>query len=198
MVTFLTSSWKRTRSKNYCEEQGDIPAPRGSYKVGEDMKILAFDQATQKTGYAVFDDTDLYKHGLIDLSKEKDTWERMQMMRSRIDDIIKRTKPSVVIIEGVAMQRNPQVLIELGRLQGFVMSSAFSRDIPVTIYLPTTWRKAVGIKQGGGIKREQLKAQAVDLVQEAYGITAQEDEVEAIAIGMAYLINSGAIDKSVK
>ena len=157
------------------------------------MKILALDQSTQITGYAVFDNTDLYKHGVIDLHKEKDAWERMQIMRQKVDLLVKENKPKVVVLEDVAMQRDPQALIKLGRLQGLLMASALSRNIPVRLYLPASWRKILGIKQGAGIKRPELKAQAMQIIRDVYGLEPTEDEAEAICIGLSFLIDNGQI-----
>ena len=159
------------------------------------MKILALDQATNITGYAVFDGTDLYKRGIIDLHKEKDSWERMQIMRQKIDELMKDYKPRVVILEDVpGMTKTPQVLKELGRLQGFAMASAFSRGRPVLLYMPSEWRKILEIKQGRDHKRADLKRQAAEVVKNVYGIETTEDEADAICIGLAYLIESGQIN----
>lgn len=158
------------------------------------MKILSLDQSTIKTGWAVFEDSNLVAHGVIDLSKEKDGWVRMQMMRQSVDSIVREHMPNDIILEGIAMQRNVQTLIELGRLQGMLMASGFSRDIPCVLYLPTTWRKILKFSQGAGVKREELKKQSMNCVKNAYGIEPGEDEAEAIAIGLAHLKKMGIIE----
>ena len=161
------------------------------------MKILSFDQSTVKTGYAVFDGTDLIAHGVIDLHKEKDAWEREQLMRIKIKDLIKVNYPKVVVLEGVSAQSNPQTVIKLGRLQGHIMSAAWDHGADVKIYLPTEWRKIDGIKQGPR-SRKELKEQSISLVLDAYGLSLPEDEAEAIAIGIAYLKDSGVIPDETK
>ena len=161
------------------------------------MKILSFDQSTVKTGYAVFDGTDLIAHGVIDLHKEKDAWEREQLMRVQIKDLIKVNCPKVVVLEGVSAQSNPQTVIKLGRLQGHIMSAAWDNGADVKIYLPTEWRKIDGIKQGPR-SRKELKEQSISLVLDAYGLSLPEDEAEAIAIGVAYLKDSGVIPDETK
>lgn len=155
------------------------------------MKILALDQATLITGYALFDDkANLIRHGVIDLHKEKDAWERMQLMRNKVDQLVQDYKPKVLVVEDIAMQRDVQAVIKLGRLQGLLMASAFSRGIPVQTYLPTQWRKIIGVKQGAGIKRSELKAQAIEIIRQTYGLEPTEDEAEAISIGLAFLIDN--------
>ena len=55
------------------------------------------------------------------------------------------------------------------------------------MYLPTQWRKLIGIKQGKGIKRNELKAQSLEFVKTITDDLVNEDIAEAIAIGCAYL-----------
>ena len=157
------------------------------------MKIIAFDQSTVKTGFAVMNGTDLEKYGVIDLHKEEDHWIRSQEMFHQTARLIKDTKPKLVIIEGVALQTNPQVLMKLGQLQGHIMAAAWGRNIPVMIYLPTQWRKILGMTQGKGVKRADLKRQSIEFVQKCYPIEVTEDEAEAIAIALAYLKESGQL-----
>ena len=158
------------------------------------MKLLALDQATIITGYAVFDGSDLCQYGTIDLHKEKDSWERMQLMRKRIDELFDDYKPDVAVLEDVpGMIKNPAVLKELGRLQGFAMASAFERNIPVSLYLPSEWRKVLAIQQGKEHKRADLKRQAQNIAKSSYGVDATEDEADAIGIALAYLTESGVI-----
>lgn len=49
---------------------------------------------------------------------------------------------------------------------------------------PTQWRKLVGIDQSKK-KREILKQEAISLVKELYQVESNDDEVEAILIGLA-------------
>lgn len=153
------------------------------------MKVLALDQGTLISGFAYFNGTNLVKHGVITANKSDEYWIRLQYMRNKIERLIKTHKPDYVVIEGITMQRDQQTTIKLGQLQGVIMGAAFSNNIPVDILLPTHWRKLNGFKQGGGVKRAELKQQAFDMVQDCYHLNPvpTEDEAEAIAIGIAWL-----------
>lgn len=151
------------------------------------MRILAFDQSTVITGYAIFDNEVLVSHGVIDIHRESDLLVRAQQMWLEIDNLIGVVQPDVIVYEGVALQNNAQVLIKLGNLQGHIMASAWRANIPFVSYLPTTWRKQLGFHQGKGVKRSELKRMAVARVEETYGIHVREDEAEAVAIGLAYI-----------
>ncbi|MGE9950112.1 hypothetical protein [Coprococcus catus] len=52
---------------------------------------------------------------------------------------------------------------------------------------PSSWRKAINLKQNKNIKREQLKQEAIDYVKEKYNIEVNDDIADAICIGDAVL-----------
>ena len=54
----------------------------------------------------------------------------------------------------------------------------------LTTIRPTTWRKLVGIRQGRK-KREELKQEAIALINNQFSINVNDDEAEAILIGKA-------------
>lgn len=147
------------------------------------MRILAFDQATKISAWALFDGDQLVDHGLIDLHKDEGTAHRIDQMSDELSDVIQKSAPDLLAIEDVSYQRNAQSLIELARLQGRILQMAHEADIPVKIYKPSAWRKVVGIKTGKGIKRPALKRAAVALVKEQYHISVSDDAAEAICIG---------------
>lgn len=150
------------------------------------MKILSFDQATNLTGYAVFTNSKLKKFGLVDFHKLSGE-EKSKQMISAIFEIIDSVKPDVVIIENVQSQANMQAVIMLARLQGAIIGYCYKKHIPWKTYLPSQWRKIIGITQGRGIKREELKAQSMEFVKTITKEPVSEDVAEAIAIGCAYL-----------
>ena len=158
-------------------------------KQGNITKVLAFDQATAKTGYSVFQGENLLiEHGVIDLHKNKNTNERMMQMIIEIINIIQRVKPDAVVIEDVAMQSNAAALILLSRIQGAILGHCCIKDIRLMIIRPTEWRKLLGMKQGKGIKRPELKTEAKQYVLDRFGLQTTEDEADALCIGSAFYL----------
>ena len=155
-------------------------------EVGDYLKILAFDQASFKTGVAYFDGTTLLESAVIDYSKVKDTKQRVEQMILSVLLLIKEKCPDVVVIEDVALQRNAAVLIMLSRIQGAILGHCFEKGIVSVIYKPSQWRSMLGFIQGGKVKRADLKKQAMDFVMEHYGREVAEDEADAICIGCAF------------
>lgn len=153
------------------------------------MKILSLDQASRCTGYAVYDNTDLVKWGLINKKKEKDTDLRYNQMCNEICKLIEKYKPNMVVFEDISLRTSIKTLIGLARLQGSIIYMATSHNAQYHIYAPTQWRKILGIEQGKKIKRPELKKQAIELVKQCYGFkeTLNDDEAEGLCIGLAYL-----------
>ena len=148
--------------------------------------LLALDQSTRCSGYAVFEDGKYVCSGVIDKNKsELPTYERSFEMARDIWRVIKKYQPQVLVIEEVAQQTNAQTLITLSRLQGMIIGYAEAHKIKTHILLPSQWRKQLQFKQGAKVKRAELKQQSIEFVKEKYGLDLQEDECEAVGIGTA-------------
>lgn len=149
------------------------------------MKILAFDQASAVTGWALFIDGVLMRYGKIDLKKVKDKTERHKQMNIATIDLLKEVQPDYVVIEDVYMGVNAQSIITITRYQGLIMGHCNCNGIPVELVLPTSWRKTLHFAQGKNVGRAELKKQAQEYVQKNFDLKATQDEADAICIGYA-------------
>ena len=59
--------------------------------------LIALDESTTSTGYAVFRNNTLIAHGIVS-SKSKDVLERVSYIMEEIEKLIKRYKPNDMII----------------------------------------------------------------------------------------------------
>lgn len=152
------------------------------------IKLLSLDQATVKTGIAIHSEGELTGYDVVNLEKEKiDIPNRVYVMIDRVCELIHKEQPDCVVFEDVALQSNPATLILLARLQGAIIGCCRENKIVYSIIKPPNWRKALGFKQGSGIKRPQLKKQAAEYVLNKYGLKLGEDVCEAVCIGDAYI-----------
>ena len=149
------------------------------------QKILAFDQSTKISAYSIFIDGEYMEHGVIDLHKMKDTSERVRAMGVELCRTIEKYQPHVVVIEEVAQQSSPLTLKLLARIQGIIIGFCAAHNIDTYIVEPSKWRSTLHFHQGAGVKREELKAQAIKYVKANYGLDATEDECEALCINEA-------------
>jgi Holliday junction resolvasome RuvABC endonuclease subunit len=159
------------------------------------MRILALDQASIITGYAIFDDGDLVSFGKLTADKSVSPEDRFEEMCRKIHLLFLKSKADIIIFEDVSLRTSIKTLITLSRLQGAIMDMSYWHNTAFKIYAPTQWRKVLGFNQGNKVNREALKTQAIDYVSKCYGITAKDDIAEAICIGLAYLRDSGVIEE---
>lgn len=160
------------------------------------MKVLAFDQATTKTGYALFESGGMMAYGLINLSGKafKDA-PKGRLTVLKISELIEAYQPDYVAIEDVALQKNAKTLIELSRIQGGVIGDCDKRGIPVMIIKPSQWRKICALTQGAGVKRTALKREAKNYVNDVFNVEVTSDEADAICIGWAAWVEATAAAK---
>ena len=150
------------------------------------MKVLSFDQSTRVSGWAYFENGQYIESGVVDMSKSKlETSERSFEMAKELWKVIKKYKPTKLIIENVQQQSNPHSMIVLARLAGMIIGYAEAHNINVHILLPSQWRKALKYSQGAKVKRQELKQQSIDYVKNNYGLDLSEDECEAVCQGVA-------------
>lgn len=150
------------------------------------MITLGFDQSTTKSGWALFEDDEYLSSGVINLSSIKDSTERLMEMGDAICQRIDKAIPDKVVIEDIFDKNNVAVMALLARLQGMIMFHCFKKGIPISVLAPKTWRKIVGIKKK---KRDEVKEEAIQLVEELYGIPVKNDEAEAVCITKAAIDN---------
>lgn len=152
------------------------------------MTILGFDQSSTKSGFATFVDGEYSSSGVLNLSHiRNDSTERLMKMGEAICKCIDDVKPDKVIIEDIFDKNNVAVLALLARLQGIIMFHCFEKNIPIGVLAPKTWRKIVGIRKKD---RNGAKDEAVQLVNELYGIPVTADEAEAVCITKAACNNN--------
>ena len=156
------------------------------------MDILALDLSSKSSGWACFDNGELVSHGCI-TSSSTDVIKRIHIMTNGIKDILEKN-PDIkkLIIEevrpeggyGVGNQRTHKVLMWLQAAVEFLIHDNFPK-VKIEYIYPSSWRATLGIKNGRGIKRTTLKQADIAFVKDKYNIDVNDDEADAICIGLA-------------
>ena len=150
--------------------------------------LIALDESTTCTGYAVFNDSELIKHGLFAL-KSKDVLERVSYIMEKIEELIKTYKPDNMVIEDVQITMNAATAKSLLGLQFMIEVYAHRNNISCETYRTTKWRKILGLSNSRSLDRKAKKQETINYVKDKYGIDVlKDDESDAIAIGTAYLL----------
>lgn len=169
--------------------------------------LLALDQATTTTGFAVFKDRELIAHGHKTFSGDNYI-KRIEKLREWVESLITAVDSDIeVVIEDIQLQQfsNKAAMAEgagiqtykkLAHVQGALLTLFEEYGIDYYIALAAQWRKTCGIPEGRGRERSQLKAAAQAYVKEQFGINVTEDEADAICIGKHILISTDCYDWS--
>lgn len=151
--------------------------------------LIAFDQALNCTGYAIFDT----KCGSL-LSYDKFTTKsdseegKLKEIRDNVLKLIDDYKPTRVAIEEIQLQQIPgttahgnvETFKKLAHVQGVLYEVMAERDISFEVIPSVTWKSHCGVK-GRGRAEQKRNAQAFVLKQ--YKVKAIQDICDAICIG---------------
>ena len=144
------------------------------------MRVAGVDASTKMSGVAIMSDGVLERYLLIDLHKEKDAIKRIKMMMIQIAEILDMYQLDKVYMEkSICKGGNVDTTQKLSYLAGGIMFYCAQNEIEFVNPLPSEWRKHVGLRQGSKITRDELKAEAVCAVKNAYGIDVNNDVAEA-------------------
>ncbi len=155
------------------------------------MKLLALDQASVVSGYAIFDDGKLIKHGKIDLHNEE-LGPRLVILRQSIQFLINENQIDYVAFEDIQMQssvgNNVKTFKVLANVFGVILELCEELHVKYEIVSSNTWKSTLKIKGRG---RAEQKRNAQNFVAETYGVHCTQDEADAICIGSHIIKNLG-------
>ena len=147
--------------------------------------ILSLDLSTKASGWAIFDGIELLEYGCLKASST-DVIKRIQkiiLSQFQIDTIIvEEVRPDT----GAGNLRTHKVLMWLQAALEFLIHEQYPK-VKIEYVYPSEWRKACGIKNGRGVKRETAKQLDIKFIKETYGLTVDDDEADAIGIGHAFV-----------
>ena len=153
-------------------------------KKGE-YRILALDQATHISGFAVFSNKNLIDYGAFEAEGNNDI-ERSVQVKTWLISLIDQFEVDFVGLEGIQYQTEIGVTAfeTLARLQGILAATCYEEKIPYKIVATNTWRAHCGVK---GRSRPDRKRSMQNLVQEWFKFKPTEDEADAIGIGKYFV-----------
>ena len=156
------------------------------------MNLLSLDLSTHSSGWAIFEDDVLKDYGCI-TSSSTDVIKRIHIMIDNIAKILDKNKIDKIIVEevrpeggyGVGNIKTHKALMWLQAATAFLIHDNYS-SIEIEYIYPSSWRAALNIKNGRGIKRQTLKEADIAFVKEKYNIDVNDDIADAICIGLSF------------
>lgn len=153
--------------------------------------LLALDQATQVTGWALFENGKLIEQNTFSPTGSLEI--RLTRLRAWLDKFLdKYPKEIEVALEEIQLQSIPgqsrdmavTTYKKLAYVQGIIIELLTSKGIEYTIVASSSWKSTCGVK---GRAREEQKANAAQYVLKEFGISPVQDACDAICIGQHYL-----------
>jgi Holliday junction resolvasome RuvABC endonuclease subunit len=152
--------------------------------------LLALDQASITSGYAVFKDGALVAYNKFTF--DDDIGERLVKIRKKVISLIEEYDINEVAFEDIQMQSNVanniQTFKALSEVFGVIQELITELGIKYTVVPSATWKSTLGIK---GRTRPEQKRNAQEYVLNAYGVKAVQDVCDAICIGTHLLKRPG-------
>ena len=146
-------------------------------------KLLALDQASKITGYAIYEENKLMSYGKI-TANQTDVGQRLVYIRNEIQKLIIDNNITEVIMEDIQLQgnvvNNVQTFKTLAEVFGVIYELLTEMKIPNSAVLSVSWKSAIGVK---GRSRAEQKKNAQKFALDTYNVKATEDECDAICIG---------------
>lgn len=187
--------WRARHSCPICDNPKLELSSKVVPKKKGQSRILALDQATHDTGWAIFDDNSVIKFGVINLgSGELD--RRINKLKIWLANMIEIWKPDKVIMEDIQLQEKKQgrnwendngdnvmnvtTFKTLAQLQGVLADYLFEKKIRYEFVHTAVWREKCGIT---GKYRTDKKRSAQLKVLEWFDLGVTNDEADAICIG---------------
>lgn len=150
-------------------------------------RLLALDQASKVTGWAIFEDGKLEKYGKICLDDPNiDT--RLVQLRQNIWALIESENIDEVVFEDIQQQNNVannvQTFKVLAEVYGVVSELLQEFHIPHSTVLAASWKSTLSIK---GRSRAEQKKNAQLYVEQNYSVHVIQDIADAICIGTHHI-----------
>lgn len=150
-------------------------------------RLLALDQASKVTGWAIFEDGELKSYGKISLD-DPNTDTRLVQLRQGIQTLVADYNIDEVIFEDIQQQNNVannvQTFKVLAEVYGVVSELLQEIQIPHSTVLAASWKSTLGIK---GRTRAEQKKNAQSYVEQNYGIHVIQDIADAVCIGTHHI-----------
>lgn len=150
------------------------------------QNILALDQASRTSGFAVFQEDQLIASGTFTF-EDDDFSLRLVKIRNKVISLIEQYNINKILLEDIQLQgqtNNVETYRKLAEVRGVLSELACEMNIPHEIIHSQTWKSGLDIK---GRDRTTQKRNAQAFVAAIYNKKVSQDESDAICIGSHYI-----------
>ncbi len=161
--------------------------------------ILGIDPGTRFLGYGLLrinqDKVTVLQYGVLNLTKYTTQGAKFLKIHERVLGIIEEFLPDEIAIESPFFGKNVQSMLKLGRVQGMVMSLAFSKSIPIAEYEPKKIKQSV---TGNGNASKEQVAKMVEIIGNIKLDAKLNDATDALGIAICHHFHNKNISSTIK
>ncbi|MCX6194199.1 crossover junction endodeoxyribonuclease RuvC [Aquirufa sp. A-Brett2-W8] len=161
--------------------------------------ILGIDPGTRFLGYGLLritnDKVTVLQYGVLNLTKYTTQGAKFLKIHERILGILEEFLPDEIAIESPFFGKNIQSMLKLGRVQGMVMSLAFSKSIPIAEYEPKKIKQSV---TGNGNASKEQVAKMVEIIANIKLDGKLHDATDALGIAICHHFHNKNISSTMK
>ncbi len=150
------------------------------------MKILGIDPGYGIVGYGIIEggyQPKMIDYGVVSTPKQLSLPERLEIIYSSIETLIKSYSPDVVAIEELFYFRNQTTIIPVAEARGVILLACKDNNVPIFEYTPLQIKQALT-----GIGRAE-KAQVQFMVKTILGLESvpkPDDAADALAVAICH------------
>ena len=153
----------------------------------KDQIILGIDPGTQLMGYALLRITNSTPQViLIDalkLTGQKDIYARLEMIHTKVVELIKLYRPTTFAIEAPFFGKNVQSMLKLGRAQGVAIAAAMQTGLSVTEYAPKKVKQSI---TGNGNADKEMVWKMLERTLKLTKQPKYYDATDALAVALCH------------
>lgn len=161
--------------------------------------ILGIDPGTRFLGYGLIKITNekvtILQYGVLNLTKYTTQGAKFLKIHERVLGILEEFLPDEIAIESPFFGKNVQSMLKLGRVQGMVMSLAFSKSIPISEYEPKKIKQSV---TGNGNASKEQVAKMVEVIGNIKLDAKLFDATDALGIAICHHFHNNNITSTIK
>ena len=161
--------------------------------------ILGIDPGTRFLGYGLLrinnDKVTVLQYGVLNLTKYTTQGAKFLKIHERVLGILEEFLPDEIAIESPFFGKNIQSMLKLGRVQGMVMSLAFSKSIPIAEYEPKKIKQSV---TGNGNASKEQVAKMVEIIGKIKLDAKMHDATDALGIAICHHFHNKNISSTLK
>lgn len=150
--------------------------------------ILGIDPGSLVMGYGLIavnkNKVSLVDMGVLELARKQDHAERLQLIFSCMDNLLKQYKVASVAIEAPFFGKNVQSMLKLGRAQGVAIAAAMMNGLQAVEYAPRKVKQAITGR--GNASKEQVWQMLQHTLQLKDEQISHFDATDALSVALCH------------